>query len=148
MLALTTLTFLCRTKASSHGWYKQTGRNADCWVLAQLTSLWCFRHIDLAQVFMWLYNDPPPFCCLLSIYENSSKTEPNFSPVHTFPHPCHHQQASAFGCSIELTDASQHGYLYVLGANRAQNSRFLTKVVFIVFILDLKDWSPCFQCGV
>lgn len=92
---------------------------------------------------------PPALCwLLLSIYENSSKTELNFPPVHAFPHPCHHQLASAFGCSIELTDASQHRYLYVLGANKAQNSRFLTKGVFIVFIPDLTDWSPCFQCGV
>lgn len=52
MLASIIFTSLCRTKASSHGWYKQAGRNAGCWVLAQLTSLWCFRHIDLAQVFM------------------------------------------------------------------------------------------------
>lgn len=91
---------------------------------------------------------PPPCWLLLSIYENRSKAELNFPPVHAFPHPCHHQLASAFGCSIELTDASQHRYLYVLGANRAQNSRFLTEGVFIVFITDFTDWSPCFQCGV
>lgn len=99
---------------------------------------------------MWLYSDPPhphsPLCwLLLSIYENCSKTELNFPPVHAFPHPCHPQLASAFGCSIELTDASQHGYLW---ANGVQNSRFLTEGVFIVLIPDLTDWNPCFQCGV
>lgn len=150
MLASTIFTSLCRTKASSHGWYRQTGGNAGCWLLALLTSLWCFRHIDLAQVFMWLYSDPPhphsPLCwLLLSIYENCSKTELNFPPVHAFPHPCHPQLASAFGCSIELTDASQHKYLW---ANGVQNSRFLTEGVFIVLIPDLTDWNPCFQCGV